>query len=338
MQFDIRIVPSNQMRADADLILSAERWGFAGAWVAEQAGNPFFPLTIAAKETSEIQLGVYRAAAFPRSPMVSAQIAWDLARQSNGRFRLGLGWPADSDNTDSSDADHAGHIRRMREYVESLRAIWQTFQTDARLRYRGEFYTFRLMAPFFNPGPIEHPNIPLFLAAMTPEIAELAGRLCQGLHVSAIHTASYLREAVKPAVAAGLKAAGRAENDFTLAAPVMIASGADEAGIDRERRKLKMRIAAAASTLGFRRVAAHHGWDLRAEDLNQLTRGHQKDSLDQLIPDEIVAAIAIVAPLPDVVEKINERYAGLTDRVSLELNCDNRALIEAIISCRSAGR
>jgi len=331
MKLDVRIFPSQSMRADADLILLAERLGFAAAWVAEQAHNPFFSLTIAAKETGAIQLGAHQAAAFPRSPMVSAQIAWDLARQSSGRFCLGLNAPVDSAGGLGKDGKDAG---RMREYIESLRDIWHTFQTDARLRYRGEYYTFRLMAPFFNPGPIEHPDIPIFLAGMDATSAELSGRLCQGLHVEAIHTADYLRNVLKPSVATGLRAAGRAENDFSFAVPVLIASAVDDAGMRQARNTVKLRIASAANTAAFRRLAAFHNWDISADDLSQPTQEHRKDALTQMIPDEILDEIAIVARPQDLPDRIKQRYAGLADRVILDMSSENRALIEAIMAGR----
>lgn len=31
------------------------------------------------------------AVAFPRSPMIAAEIAWELAQNTRGKFRLGLG-------------------------------------------------------------------------------------------------------------------------------------------------------------------------------------------------------------------------------------------------------
>ena len=328
MRLDVRIFPSHRMRADADLILLAERLGFAAAWVAEQARNPFFSLTIAAKETGAIQLGAYQAVAFPRSPMVSAQIAWDLARQSSGRFCLGLNAPLDSAGSLGKDA------ARMREYIESLRAIWHTFQTDDRLRYRGQFYTFRLMAPFFNPGPIDHPDIPIYLAGMDEASAELAGALCQGLHACAIHSADYLRTVLKPSVATGLRAAGRAEQDFALAVPVMIASGIDDADMRQARNTLKHRIASAANTAAFRRLAAFHNWDISADERNQPTREQISNALHQQITDEILDEIAIVARPQELLNRIKRRYEGLADRVILDLSSENRALIEAIMADR----
>ena len=329
MRFDVRIDPSQRLRADADLIRQAESWGFAGAWVAEAGRNPFFALTIGAKETTKIQLGPLRAAAFSRSPMVLAQIAWGLARQSSGRFCLGL------DARGVSPHDQGDGVGRMREYIESLRAIWRTFQTDARLRYRGQFYTFRLMAPFFNPGPIEHPEIAIFLASNDPALAELAGALCQGLHVGAFHTAGYLRDVLKPAVSAGLKAAGRAESDFALAVPAFVATGMSNADLRLARNGLKMRIAEEAGKPESKAVIAHHGWDLSVKGSDSSPEpGGQITNVQ--ISDELVDQIAIIAPPGDVLERISERYAGLADRVSLELSSESSNLMEAIAASRSA--
>ncbi|MYD08497.1 MAG: LLM class flavin-dependent oxidoreductase [Chloroflexi bacterium] len=322
MKLDVRITPTNDMRADADLILLAERLGFSAAWVVEQRRNPFFSLTIAAKESTKIQLGAYRAATFPRSPMISAQIAWDLARQSSGRFPLSL---------DALEAPGASG-GRLREYIESLRAIWHTFQTGERLRYRGQHYTFRLMAPFFNPGPIAYPHIQIYLHSLDSAIAELAGALCQGLHVSETHSADHIRQVIKPAVNAGLQASGRASSDFSLAVPVMIASGKGDAEIRQARQRLKLRIAQAAKTAAFRRIAAHHNWALPSGDGESRMREQDDDRLAQLMPDDYVDAIAIVAPPHDVLKQIEARYAGLADRVSLTLTRENRALIEAIVA------
>ncbi len=85
------------------------------------------------------------AIAFPRSPMVLAYTARDLQDYSGRRFRLGLG------------SQVKGHIQRrfstewtapgpwMREYVQSLHAIWDSWQTGERLAHHGEHYNLSLI-------------------------------------------------------------------------------------------------------------------------------------------------------------------------------------------------
>jgi alkanesulfonate monooxygenase SsuD/methylene tetrahydromethanopterin reductase-like flavin-dependent oxidoreductase (luciferase family) len=70
---------------------AAEDLGFAGLWTSETKHDAFLPLAIAANETGKIALGTSVAIAFSRSPMQTAQTAWDLQSLSEGRFLLGLG-------------------------------------------------------------------------------------------------------------------------------------------------------------------------------------------------------------------------------------------------------
>src|SRR6185295_5412167 len=78
----------------ADIAANAraiEELGFAAATMPEAGYDPFLPLMVAAEHTKRIHLATNVAIAFPRSPMVVAQLAWDLQKYSDGRFQLGLG-------------------------------------------------------------------------------------------------------------------------------------------------------------------------------------------------------------------------------------------------------
>ena len=41
---------------------------------------------------------------------------------------------------------------RMREFVLAIRAIWEAWEQGTPLDFEGDFYTHKLMTPFFNPG------------------------------------------------------------------------------------------------------------------------------------------------------------------------------------------
>src|SRR5215212_10377391 len=140
---------------------AAESLGFAGLWTSETKHDAFLPLAIAANATENIDLGTSIAVAFSRSPMETAQTAWDLQDLSNGRFILGLGTQVKAHIKRRFSMPWDRPVARLREYVCALRAIWDSFQTGGPLRFDGEFYRHTLMTPFFNPGPIEHPEIPV---------------------------------------------------------------------------------------------------------------------------------------------------------------------------------
>ncbi len=185
---------------------AAEDLGFAGLWTSETKHDAFLPLAIAANETREIELGTSVAIAFSRSPMETAQTAWDLQDLSDGRFMLGLGTQVKAHITRRFSMPWDRPAARLREYILALRAIWESFQTEGSLKFEGEFYRHTLMTPFFNPGPIEHPEIPVYIAGVNTRLARLAGEICDGFHVHPFHSPEYVRQTVKPAIAEGADA------------------------------------------------------------------------------------------------------------------------------------
>jgi probable F420-dependent oxidoreductase len=314
MKFDITIFPDDLKKA-AELAGRIERSGFDGFWTAETAHDPFLPLSHAAATTERIDLGTQIAVAFARSPMVTASVAWDLQRQTGGRFILGLGTQVKAHIERRFGIKWEAPVSRMREYIESLRAIWNCWQNNEPLRYRGEHYTFTLMSPFFNPGPIDHPDIPIYIAGVNARICQLAGEHCQGLHAHAFHTPRYLAESILPHVEAGLQASGRSRSDFTLVVPIFIVTGRDADEMQRNAIKARAHIAFYASTPTYRAVMEHHGWEDIADTLSQMARRNQWDTMWQQVTNEMLHEIAIVAAPEKVTTEIQARYEGLADRI-----------------------
>ncbi|MCU0513544.1 MAG: TIGR03617 family F420-dependent LLM class oxidoreductase [Anaerolineae bacterium] len=315
MKFDVTIFPDD-LNSTRDLARIVEDYGFDGLWTAEAAHNPFLPLTLAASSTQRIHLGTAIAVAFPRSPMVTAQIAWDLAAQSRGRFILGMGTQIEANIVMRFSALWTGKpVQQMREYIEALRAIWQAFQQNGRLRYRGETYKFGLLQPFFNPGPIEHPHIPIYIAGVNEGMCRLGGELADGFHVHPFHTVKYLRDLVYPALMQGAEKAGRSVKDVALSCAVFVVTGRDADEIARNTREIKSQIAFYASTPGYRAVLDMHGWGDLGQHMNRLTKEGKWDDMWRDVPDEVLHAMAVVAPPDELPYKLRERYQGLLDRV-----------------------
>ncbi len=213
-----------------------EELGFDGVTAPEAGHDPFLPLVVAAEHTQRIKLGTNVAIAFPRSPMVTAQVAWDLQQLSGGRFQLGLGTQVKGHVERRYASSWTGPPGpRLREYVECLKAMFETFQNGEKPSFRGKDYQFTLMNPFFNPGPIEHPHVPIHLAAVNPYMARLAGELCDGLRLHPIATFRYTREVVLPAVRAGAEAAGRTLADVEMIGAPFLAIAKDAEGVEAAR-------------------------------------------------------------------------------------------------------
>lgn len=315
MKFDVTIFPDD-LNTAADIARQVEAYGFDGLWTAEAQHNPFLPLTHAARATNHINLGTGIAVAFPRSPMVTAQIAWDLAAQSNGRFILGLGTQIKVHIVKRFSAQWDDKpVSQLRDYIGALRKIWQSFQEASGLRYRGDHYSFGVLPPFFNPGPIEHPDIPIYIAGVGPALCRLGGEAANGFHVHSFHTPQYLQDVIRPAIAEGAEKAGRSLSDVSLSCAVFVVTGRNEEEIQRNTIEIKSQIAFYASTPSYRRVLDVHGWGDFGEAMNRLTKEGKWHEMWQHVSDEVLHTFAVVAPPEDLPYAVRERYDGLLDRV-----------------------
>jgi probable F420-dependent oxidoreductase len=314
MKFDATVAMTGLNSIPA-LARAVETLGFDGLWTSETAHNPFLPLCLAAANSERIDLGTSVAIAFPRSPMVTAQVAWDLAEQSNGRFILGLGTQIKPHIVRRFSGVWDSPGPRLREYILSIRAIWETFQRNEPLNFKGEFYNFSLMTPFFTPGPIKTPQIPIYIAGVNTYLCQLAGELCQGFHVHPLHTVRYLREVIIPNIEQGAARTNRTRAEIALASSIFVVTGANEQEIDGLKPMIKAQIAFYASTPTYQNVLALHGWESVGEQLNVLSKQGRWAEMADLITDEMLHEIAVVAPHEQLAQRVRERYEGLLDRI-----------------------
>lgn len=314
MKVDYYFNPTAALKDAATAAHTAARLGYDGFFTADTGHNPFFPLVLAAEAEPQLTFGTAIAVAFARSPMTVAQEAWDLTAISGGNFILGLGTQVKAHIVRRFSGEWLSPGPRMKDYLLALRAIWDTFQNGAPLRYEGEFYKFTLMSPFFNPGPIEHPEIPLAIAGVGPYMAKLAGEICQGFHVHPFHTVKYLDEVVLPRMADGAAGAGRSLEDVERITTVFVITGGNAAEIEAAKGPVRSQIAFYASTPDYAAVLETHGWDV-GERLSQMSRRGQWAEMGDLISDDMLSEVAVVAPLEEVGEAIRRRYGDRVQRV-----------------------
>lgn len=298
-----------------------ESIGFDGITTAEAGHDAFLPLMIAASSTKKLALGTNIAVAFPRSPMVTAQMAWDLQHFSGGRFNLGLGTQVKGHNERRYSTPWTGAPGpRMREYLLCLRAIFASFQNPAKPTYfEGEHYQFTLMPPFFNPGPIDHPQVPLYVAAVNPYMARLSGEICDGLRLHPIATFRYTRDVILPAISAGAAKAGRTLENFDFVGAPFMALGRDEAEVEQAKDKLRRQISFYGSTRSYHGVFAHHGWEDVGAKLHRLSVAGKWAELPALITDEMLGEWAIISTYEGLADAIRAKADGLYRTVTLVL-------------------
>jgi len=304
-----------------------EELGFDGILVPEAGGHdPFFPLLLAAHETTRVSLRTGIAVAFPRSPMVMAQISWDLQRFSRGRFELGLGTQVKGQNERRYAAPWtAAPGPRLREYILCLKAMFETFQNGARPHFfEGKHYRFNLMPQFFNPGPIDHPHIPISIAAVNPYMCRLAGELCNGIFPHPICTPRYMREVMIPAIEAGARKARREASDVQILVSPMIVTGRDAAEIKRKTVYLKQRLGFYASTRSYHAPLELHGFLDVGQQLFRLSMEGKWREMVDLISDEMLDAFATVGSFDELGPKLKARWGDIASVLHLDLPPDLR--------------
>jgi probable F420-dependent oxidoreductase len=311
MKFDAAIPPTS-LREVPQLARAADEIGFDALWSTETQHDPFLPLALVAEHSQRLNFGTAIAIGFARNPATLAYTAWDLSQASGGRFILGIGtqvrahierrfsmpWPQSP-------------VGKLRELIAAVRALWSTWQTGEKLNFRGEYFKLSLMSPFFNPGPIEHPEIPIYIAGVNTGLCRLAGEVADGFHVHPFHSAGYLRDVIRPAIAEGAARVERRAQKTNISVTVLTAENFDLADFVRSQ------IAFYASTPSYRPVMAHHGWGEVADKLRELARGQQWGEMPYLISEEMLDTFAVVAPENDLAGALMARYADLADRVTL---------------------
>ncbi len=290
--------------------------GFDGLITAETGNDPFFPLILAAEHTQRIQLITSIAVAFARTPMNLAYIGHDLNAYSKGRFVLGVGSQIQPHITKRFSMPWSHPARRMREFILAMRAIWDAWYERKKLDFRGEFYTHTLMTPMFTPPNAKFGPPRVWLAAVGPQMTEVAGEVADGVIAHGFTTKRYMEQVTLPAIERGLKKSGRKRDQFEISYPGFVVTGRSADAYEQSRTAVSKQIAFYGSTPAYRPVLELHGWGELQGELNALSKQGKWDEMGTRITDEILEEFAVVAEPKDVARQLRRRFDGLVDRIA----------------------
>jgi probable F420-dependent oxidoreductase len=203
--------------------------------------------------------------------------------------------------------------------ILALRAIWESWQNGTPLQFQSRHYTHTLMTPFFDPGPIEHPQVPIFIGGVNPYMCRLAGEVADGLLMHSLNSATYIREVVLPALSAGLQKSGRTRRDFTLRGTVFPIVGETEEEFDLARAAARQRIAFYASTRTYKVVLEAHGWGELTDRLHAMAGRGEWPAMGREITDEMLEAFCVTSTPEQLGQALRQRFDGLVDRLVLNL-------------------
>jgi probable F420-dependent oxidoreductase len=294
----------------------AEALGYDGAFTPETGHDPFLPLAIAAEHTERLQLGTAVAIAFPRSPMATAQIAWDLQKFSKGRFVAGLGTQVKGHIVRRYGMDWHPPGPRLKEYVLMMRAVWDSWQNGSKPSFEGKYYRYTLTSPFFSPGPIDQPKIPVHISAINPYNCRLVGEVCDGIKLHGFNTPKYLREVILPNIHAGAKKAGRDPKEIEICGLGFVITGKTEEEVEKAKAPARQQIAFYGSTRTYKPVLDIEGWGDLNQELFALSIEGKWQDMATRITDDMLDRFAVIGTHDQIVKRIKEKSAGLIDRVT----------------------
>jgi probable F420-dependent oxidoreductase len=308
------------LEAVPDEISRLERLGYDVLTTGELKYEATTRWTLAAHSSTRAEIGMSVMIAFPRSPFVSAQMAWELQRMTGGRVSIGLGSQVKGHNERRfSTGSWVSPAARMEEYVLMMRAVWQTFQTGNLTPFEGKHYQFTLCPPAFNPGPIDVPFPKVFLAAVNPAMTRVAGRVADGLLPHSFTTEKYVRELTLPNLAKGAYAVGRDISDIEIAAGGMMAVADSDDELEQKLLALRQRVAFYGSTRTYQKVFEVHGQQELGEQLHEMSVTNRWDEMAGIVSLDVVREFAISGTYDSIAGEI-ERRQSFADRVSIDVD------------------
>ncbi|MCP4035542.1 MAG: TIGR03617 family F420-dependent LLM class oxidoreductase, partial [bacterium] len=274
----------------------------------------------ALRATEHLKVATSVLVCFPRSPMVVAVAVWDLQSVSRGRFELGLGSQVRGNIVGRYSTPWTSPIPRMREYVQSLRAIFASFQQGAPLRFEGEHYQFTKMQPFFNPGPIDYPQPPIYLGAVGPAMTALAGEVADGHMSHPTHSAPrVLEQLALPALERGAARAGRKAQDLERMAAGMVSTGRDEPAVERERKKNRELLGFLYSTPSYWPALEIYGCNEIGEQLHAMAREGRWAEMPGLVDDDLLETMIPSGTYDEIADRLRERNRGLATQITFPM-------------------
>jgi probable F420-dependent oxidoreductase len=310
-------LPQEDLRGVGAVARAIEAEGYDGVVAMENKHDPFLALAIAGAQTERIELHTGVAIAFARTPMAVANVGWDLAGSTEGRFVIGLGSQVRAHNERRFSVAWTPPAPRMREYVQVMRAIWRCWKTGEKPGFEGQHYRFTLMTPNFAPEAIDAPPPAVMIAAVGPAMLRVAAEECDGVKLHGFCTHKYLTGEIMPRIEAGLAKAGRKRVQYEISGGGFLATGPDDEAVARRFEWVRQRVAFYGSTPAYYPVLAVHGLEDLGHKLNALTRQGRWSEMASEVPDDVAHLFAAVGRHDQIVAAIDRRFGGLVDALTL---------------------
>ena len=323
MHVDVMTSPL-PLRQAADLAKDVQAAGITGLVVTETSRTAYLTCGAAALAAPGLDLLTGIAVAFPRSPMVTAAVAWELAEASDGHFRLGLGTQVRAHIERRYAAEFSPPGPRLREYVRAVRACFRAFAGEEKLDFEGEHWSMTLLPAQWSPGKIDQPAPAIDVAAVNPWMLRMAGEVADGVHVHPLNSATYLRETALPNIAEGAAKAGRDPSEIQLIVPCFTVVGDTDEEKAKWRELARMQVSFYGSTPNYAFIFEQLGHEGTTEKLRERQKAGDLAGMATVIDDDLLSHFVVDSDWDGAAAAISARYRGIASRVVLYFGAFDR--------------
>jgi F420-dependent oxidoreductase-like protein len=300
-----------------EFVLEAEKLGLDVCFVAEAWGSDAVSaLGWIAARTDRMRIGSGVLQVGTRSPAATAQAAMTLAELSEGRFILGLGVSGPQVIEGLHGVPFDRPMTRLRETVEIIRQVF----AGEKVAYTGTAHTIPLAGGDARPMRVAmtpNPDIPIYLATISPRTLELTGQIADGwLGTSFVPEGA---AAYFDPLDAGLAKAGRTRADLDICQGAEVAFAPDPEALSAmaagRRKELAFSLGGmgSATTNFYNGAYARQGWAEVAAAVRERWQAGDHDGAAALVTDDMVLATTLIGTEPMVRDRLRVwRDVGVT--------------------------
>lgn len=315
MKVDV-MTGGRSLRSMQEFARATKAAGFSGLVLTETGRTAYLACAASALAEPELELATGVAVAFPRSPMITASTAWEIAEACGGRFRLGLGTQvrAHVERRFGVPFDPPGP--RLEDYVQAVRACFAGFRGEP-FNFEGRFTKMSLLPKAWSPGPLGFPDPAIDIAAVGPWMLRMAGRVADGIHVHPINTDPYLRGTVVDEVRTGIADAGRAADAVQLIVPTFTVVGDTREEQQRWREMARQQVSFYGSTPNYAFIFEQIGHPDTTPRIRERQKAGDVQGMAEVVTDDILDHFVVSASWDGLADALIARYGGVASRAVL---------------------
>ena len=289
----------------------AEARGVDGLYCVEAYRSGLVPLAALAFATRRATIGPYVLNASFRTPFAAALEALDLSEISSGRLELAVGSGNPHISRHWMGVAPAPPLAQMRDYLQVVRMVLRA-RPGERVSYRGPAHSIDWVR---QAAAGTNVHIPVYLAAVSPKMLQLAATAADGLALGALTSPAYVRDVIRPLVRTAAEQAGRDPAELGVKMCAMVAVHEDRAEAADQARRAVAGVFGAHPHPYYERLLKEQGFGVQLNKcLAELAAGKAEAAAGAF--DAVIDSVMIWGTPADCAARLSA-YEGMVDEVVL---------------------